>query len=265
MNYNIDFGMPTLIELDSLDKNVSLCNELELKFIELNMNLPEYQTDKFDTDKINYYRVKYGIYFTIHLDENFNAWDFNNYISDAYLKTLTDTIEIAKKIKAPVINMHMSGGVYFTLPSQRVYLFEKYQDEYMKKTYSLIELCNKCIGESSIKISIENTSGYMDFQIMAIDKLLKNNYFSLTYDVGHSYCNNDVDLPFIIDRKAHLKHIHLHDAIIKSMRKDHLPLGEGEVDIKSKLNLANECGCRIVIETKTVESLKKSMEIVKKY
>ena len=41
----IQFGMPTLIENDTLQKNIDLCSRLGLRFIELNMNFPEYQTD----------------------------------------------------------------------------------------------------------------------------------------------------------------------------------------------------------------------------
>ena len=44
----IQFGMPTLIENRILEDNVSLCSSLGLRFIELNMNFPEYQVDKLE-------------------------------------------------------------------------------------------------------------------------------------------------------------------------------------------------------------------------
>ena len=44
----IDFGMPTLIETKTLEECVPLCHALGLQFIELNMNLPQYQLDKLD-------------------------------------------------------------------------------------------------------------------------------------------------------------------------------------------------------------------------
>ena len=37
-----NFGMPTLIENRTLDENISLCKELGLSFVELNMNFLEY-------------------------------------------------------------------------------------------------------------------------------------------------------------------------------------------------------------------------------
>ena len=44
----IEFGMPTLIENRTLAENITLCKELGLSFIELNMNFPEYQIDKLE-------------------------------------------------------------------------------------------------------------------------------------------------------------------------------------------------------------------------
>lgn len=41
----MNLGMPTLIEYESLQQNVNLCCELELNFIELNMNLPIYNPE----------------------------------------------------------------------------------------------------------------------------------------------------------------------------------------------------------------------------
>ena len=41
----IQFGMPTLIENRTLQENIDLCSRLGLRFIELNMNFPEYQVE----------------------------------------------------------------------------------------------------------------------------------------------------------------------------------------------------------------------------
>ena len=44
----IQFGMPTLIENRTLQENIDLCSRLGLRFIELNMNFPEYQVDRLE-------------------------------------------------------------------------------------------------------------------------------------------------------------------------------------------------------------------------
>jgi sugar phosphate isomerase/epimerase len=48
----MEFGITTLIELKSLEDCVAFCKELDFQFVELNMNLPEYQTDKIDPRRI---------------------------------------------------------------------------------------------------------------------------------------------------------------------------------------------------------------------
>ena len=95
----IQFGMPTLIENKTLDDNIRLCKDLGLKFIELNMNFPEYQIDKLEeTDVFLGAAKQANIYYTIHLDENLNIADFNPLVSEAYLETVRRTIEVAKKL-----------------------------------------------------------------------------------------------------------------------------------------------------------------------
>lgn len=39
------FGMPALIELDRLEETIELCKKLNINFIELNMNLPQFQIE----------------------------------------------------------------------------------------------------------------------------------------------------------------------------------------------------------------------------
>ena len=53
--------------------------------------------------------------------------------------------------------------------------------------------------------------------------------------------------------------MHLHDAT-HAPNKNHLPLGEGEMDIAQKLRLAAEHDCRVVVEVKTVQALRASVE-----
>lgn len=254
-------GMPTLIETSTLEECAKLCAELGLDFIELNMNLPQYQIPKIDIAYFKSIADKYGIYYTIHLDENLNVCDFNSYIAEAYKKTVADTIELAKKLDIKVLNMHMAKGVYFTLPDRKVHLFSEYKEQYLKSIIEFRNMCETAIGDADIKICIENCDGYEDFQKEAIELLLERKVFALTFDVGHNHGISGTDEEFIMKHKARLHHIHLHDA---QGRKNHLALGTGEMDIEKYINLANEHNCRVVLETKTIEGLKQSVEWIMK-
>ncbi|MDY5559147.1 MAG: sugar phosphate isomerase/epimerase, partial [Candidatus Heritagella sp.] len=119
----MEWGMPTLIETDTLEECAALCRELGLNFIELNMNLPQYQAGAVDAARCRAIAEKTGLFYTIHLDENLNVSDFNPHVAQAYRRTVEETVALAKALGAPLLNMHLSRGVYFTLPDRRVYLF----------------------------------------------------------------------------------------------------------------------------------------------
>lgn len=253
----MDFGMPTLIENEDLEENIALCRELGLQFIELNMNLPLFQTEQLEeTDKLRRLAAENGIYFTIHLDENLNVCDFNTLVADAYTKTVERVLMAAKEIGAPLLNMHMDHGVYFTLPDRKVYLFDQYQKEYMEGFARFREMCERVAGDSGIKVCIENTDGFRDFEKKAIDYLLQSGMFGLTWDIGHSHSCGNIDESFLMERKDRLHHFHIHDGAGK---KNHQTLGTGEIDLAQRLGLAETFGCRCVVETKTVEALRQSV------
>jgi len=155
-----------------------------------------------------------------------------------------------------VLNIHMNHGVYFTLPTQKVSLYEKYFKEYMESWRKFCAICEKCIGDSNIVISIENTNGYRHYEKSAIIYSLKSDIFGLTWDIGHSNAVANIDEKFISDHSEKLRHFHIHDSL---GNKDHMTLGDGEIDLAQRLDIAEVHQCRCVVETKTVESLIKSV------
>lgn len=253
--------MPALIEAAEISDCAALCAELGLQFIELNMNLPQYQLDEIDIESFKNIAAKHGIYYTIHLDENLNVSDFNPYVAEAYRRTVSDTIELAKELGAPALNMHLSEGVYFTLPDKKVYLFDEYKERYLKSIAVFRDECEAAIGKSNIKICIENCSGYKDFQLEALDILLESPVFGLTFDIGHNHGVGGADEPVIMSRKDRLCHMHIHDAAGK---KNHLALGTGELDLRKYLSLAAQTNSRVVLETKTIAGLMKSVQWLRK-
>jgi len=253
----MDFGMPTLIENRNLEENITLCKELGLQFIELNMNFPMYQLSCLEeTGYLQELAKKNDIYFTIHLDENLNVCDFNPLVAEAYRKTVERTIEAAKKINAPIINMHMNHGISVTLPDRKVRLFKEYQEAYMVGIHNFRKICEEIEGGTGIKICIENTDGFESYEKEAIDHLLQSDLFALTWDIGHSHTCNNVDEPFLMQRKGRLHHFHIHDGL---KNKNHQTLGTGEIDLKQRIGIAKECGCRCVVETKTIDALRRSV------
>lgn len=258
----MDFGMPTLIENKNLEESVSLCKELGLQFVELNMNFPMYQVSQLEeTGYLKELAHKNGVYFTIHLDENLNVCDFNPLVADAYMETVERTLKAAREINAPLLNMHMNHGIYITLPDKKVRLFEEYQEEYMSAFKRFRDMCERVSGDAGTKICIENTDGYHGFEKKAINYLLGSDMFALTWDIGHSHACGNVDEAFLMQHKDRLCHFHIHDGMGS---KNHQTLGTGEIDLAQRIGIARECGCRCVVETKTVDALRKSVMWLKK-
>lgn len=257
----MDFGMPTLIENANLEETVALCKELGLQFVELNMNFPMYQVPQLEkTEDLKELARKNHIYFTIHLDENLNVCDFNRLVTDAYLETVERTLRVAQEIDAPLLNMHMNHGIYITLPDRKVRLFGEYKETYMVAMCRFRKMCEEVAGSSGVRVCIENTDGYQSYEKEAIEYLLQSGMFALTWDIGHSHTCDNVDEDFLMRHKDRLYHFHIHDGLGS---KNHQTLGTGEIDLEQRLSIAEECGCRCVVETKTIEALRKSVAWLK--
>jgi len=252
------FGMPSLTEVETPRQWAEICAELGLQFVELNMNFPQCGIQALDGEQLKQIAKEYGIYFTVHLDDNMNAADFNPYVAEAYKRTMVELIEIAKVAQIPVLNMHHPRGAVYTLPHRKLYFFDEFRKAYYQNLRSFRDACEYAIGESDVRVCVENSGGYLDFQQDGLELLLESPAFALTYDIGHNHCANNMDEAWILAHGSRLMHMHMHDA--KSYGKDHMTLGTGEMDIPKYCNLALDKECSVVLETKTLDSLRESVQ-----
>ena len=266
----MQFGMPTLIENHTLEENAALCEALGLRFIELNMNFPEYQVDRLEqTDELVRIAEQYHLYYTVHLDENLNIADFNPLVTQVYLETVRRTILAAKALlplrdrygdpaQLLTLNMHMHHGIYITLPDRKVQMYERNFETYMQSFAVFRSLCEEWIGDSSIMMAVENTDGFRDYEKKMIAYLLESKKFGLTWDIGHSKAIREADVSFLMEHQDKLIHFHIHDGT-ETPPRNHLALGDGEIDLDARLKLAAERNARCVLETKTISALKQSV------
>ena len=111
---------------------------------------------------------------------------------------------------------------------------------------------------SEILIAVENTDGFRGYEKKAIEYLLESPKFGLTWDIGHSKAVGETDVPFLLEHRDRLVHFHVHDGT-ETPPKNHLALGDGKIDLADRLRLAQERDARCVLETKTVDALKRSV------
>jgi sugar phosphate isomerase/epimerase len=142
-------------------------------------------------------------------------------------------------------------------------MYERDFDVYTEYVSQFVKACGEWIGESDIKIAIENTNGFREYEKRAIECMLQSDCFVLTWDIGHSKATKEIDTPFIHEHKDKLRHFHIHDGR-ENPPQDHLALGDGETDLNERLDMARACDARCVLETKTIDALKKSVEWLEK-
>ena len=251
------YGMPTLVECEGIKECADLAFECGLDFIEINMSFPQYLPSSLDIDALRLIMKEKNLFYTIHADEQLNPFDFNPKVSACYFDVMRDTIRFAKALDIPVINMHLLKGVYVTLPGKVILLTDVYEKEYFTRVKEFIALCEEEIGDSKLKIAIENVDSnpFTESQLKALEFFMQSPVFALTLDTGHELCLGGKDTPVFDKYPNKLVHLHLHDSNGKSA---HLPLGSADIDFKSKmaqLKSGNTC----LIEVKTADGLRQSL------
>lgn len=255
----VRYGMPSLFEADSVARSAELCRELGLSFVELNANFPPFQPHRLDAAVLR--RESRDIFFTVHLDDGLNVADFNPLVAEAYRKTVEQTIQLAKDAGITVLNMHLPRGAVYTLPDRKAYFAESYAGAYLDAVRQFRDCCDRWAADSDIRICVENADGFLAVQRKAVDILLESPVFGLTLDIGHDHCAGGMDRDFVLERKARLCHMHMHDARLP--KSDHLPLGQGELDIGSFVKLADSVDATVVLEVKTEAGLRQSIQWLK--
>ena len=250
------FGMPFLLETATMEDACRLCRELGLSFVELNANFPACQAEGLRAEELLRLKAGYDIDFTFHVEEECDPFAFQGRIRDAWLDALRQTMALAVAVGMPVINMHLPHGVYITLPGERVYLYARYREGYLRAAEELRGLCESCLRGSNVRIALENTDGFQPHEREAVDLLLASPRFGLTLDIGHCNGAGNADLPFYQERAERLIHMHGHDAL---GRKNHLALGDGEIDLAARFAWADRNNARVVLETKTIAALRTSV------
>ena len=256
------FGMPFLLELDSVEACAALCSELRLSFVELNMNVPVCQTDRLTAETLLALREKYGIGFTLHMDEEADPFCFNPVVRAAWLESFRQALHLCVEAGMPVLNMHMPKGVYFTLPGERVFLQQRYHDDFMASVRFFRARVEAWTAGSGTTVCVENTDGFTTAGLQALETLLESDAFGLTLDTGHCHAAGNADLPFYDRHRDRLRHMHAHDCAGK---RDHLPFGTGEVDLRERLCRAAKTGARVVLEIKTAAALRATVEALPRY
>lgn len=248
----MNYGIPSLMEYARPESLVHFCAEQGFRFVELNMTYPWFQAGAIDVPTLASLAESSGIYYTIHLHDQVNPFEFSPEMRQASLENIFHAVDIAKALEVPRITMHLLVGMYSSIAGKKVYLNQHFLEKYLSLVETFRdEITRRLVGEN-VAFCIENTNGYTPFQKEAIRRLLESELFGLTYDVGHDFKTGNMDAPFVLEHRDRLKHFHIHDC---DRNANHLTLGTGQIDIVKELELVRQQDCSAVIEVKESNAL----------
>ena len=144
-------GMPTLIEFDTFEENLVLCKALELDFVEINMNLPQFSTE-IDVQHTKALLDKYQLEATLHIAERIDICELDPLIRNGYFEHLKKCFDIAKALDVKIINMHMSEGIHFKLLSQKIYLYRQYEKIYLAHIRTFKEFAEEQLDDITLVV-----------------------------------------------------------------------------------------------------------------
>jgi len=123
-------GMPQLYEFDTIEENLILAKELDLDFVELNLNFG-YCRSEMEAKTIAELLKKYNMEATLHFYDEADLGSYDEVVA-AYL-TLLDRYAKLGKGYIKQINMHMIPGPVVTISGVKNYIYEKEYDVYINR------------------------------------------------------------------------------------------------------------------------------------
>lgn len=253
------YGMPTLLEFESLKENIQLCNILGLDFIEINLNFPYCDYLINDPAELSELLRTNNLFATIHMPEEINLASFNKRIRETHLSVFEDVCKWGVEFGCNKITFHLNEGIIVTLPHGKVALNNQYESLVISHLRDSFELLSELQSKYGVSFCLENTTfSDMSEQVfeIAADYGIGN-----TFDIGHDAKNGFGAGIYYKDNQEMVRHIHLHDYDGKS---DHLELFKGGLDIKSVIEYAEEKSLSVVIEVKSRDELESSVKALHK-
>jgi len=246
-------GMPVLAECTSVGECIDVCRRLKLDFIELNADFAYCLPGKIDWATLRNCR---DIFFTVHLSETVE-------VGALYEPARKFAVELVKDLAGQYnknggikkFNLHLDQGVFQTLPQGRVFMFEKYKDDYLASINKSLKELSDFAVENRIEFCFENVNT-PPYVLEAFSLVIKYPNLFYTLDIGHNARYGGTAEPFFMKTPSKVKHMHLHDW---DGVHDHCELGTGIINVRKYLDFAKTHDITVDIEVKREKELAKSV------
>ena len=187
----------------------------------------------------------------------------NEIVRQASVESVRRAVELAQPFQVETYVLHLWGST--TALITRVITDEVVQRNLLTAVLHQADrsLAEICAFVEPRTLCVENLEA-LPFDLMV--PLLERHGASICLDVGHLAWQGGGELAFLERHGERVREIHLHDAVSPSPEqgkraRDHLPLGQGELDHEALLRKLDEMGfdgC-VIIENNSEADLRESL------
>lgn len=202
-----------------------------------------------------------GVVLTVHALEGPSFFIPSERVRRCAIQELKQILDWAAEIGAKNVIMHLGFDMHYGFGEGNRFTHEQFPEYYEGALFSaLSEL--KSYARHRARLCVENVGGFrFPVSRQVLSKILGRG-LGLCFDVGHiSILAEDKkkeEFAFFQRFQQSIYHAHLHHN--NGTRDQHLPLGEGTVDVRSYLRLIFRSRAIMVFETRPKEAALKSRD-----
>lgn len=240
-----------------LFKDINFTVKNKFEYFEIVTETPFYSPSKFSnqsTKRLKKFDINYNIHVSTSIYLILAARDENMRI--AVEKSISDNIELGRKLDIGLINVHYYGGYFFPNVSKE---FKSIIDK------NRGEMIDKFVREAKkygIKFTIENTRGNTASEIKRLFDRHKE--LMLTFDIHHAFLENGSEniFQFINRFSKRIINVHLLDG--NKIKSTHMALGEGDIPVVKVVQVLKKIfDGPYILEMQTRKDILKSIKFLK--
>jgi len=251
-------GIQALFDFTNIIEAINFARQNGFGVLEINLGnirFGEQLRRSAERKKIKKFAASARILLTIHALEGPSFFIPSERVRRCAIAELKQTITWAEEIGAKNVIIHLGFDMHYGFGRTNRFTHEEFPEYYEKALFSaLAEL--KSYARNRTRLCVENVGGFRFLPSKKTLNKLLGGSLGLCFDLGHITILTEEkkieEFAFFQRFQNRIYHAHLHHN--NGLKDQHLPLGEGTVDVLPYLQLVVNSQATLVFETRPRES-----------